>query len=99
LIQEFAESERLEQLTAEKRRLKILEYRRTVSEMLEERRQRREEELQQLQRMHDLEVEDQKARYLIIQCKMTLDLLISSYVISNLNVEMRLCIQQRIIIV
>jgi hypothetical protein len=64
LIKEFAESERLEQLTAEKRRLKILEYRRTVNDMLEERRQLREQELQKLQHMHELEMEEEKARYL-----------------------------------
>jgi hypothetical protein len=79
LMKEFAESERLEQLTAEKRRLKILEYRRTVNDVLEERRQRREEELRQLQRMHELEMEEEKARYpnqcfqnvmSLFQCKM-----------------------------
>lgn len=64
LLKEFAESERLEQLTAEKRRLKVLEYRRTVNDMLEERRRHREEELQQLQHMHELEMEEEKARYL-----------------------------------
>jgi hypothetical protein len=62
-MEEFAESERLEQLTAEKRRLKILEYRRTVNAMLEERRQRRAEELQHLLRVHELELEEEKARY------------------------------------
>lgn len=65
LVREFAESERLEQLTTEKRRLKILEYRRTVNDMLEERRRQREEELQQLQRMHELEMEEERTRYLI----------------------------------
>jgi hypothetical protein len=97
-MKEFAESERLEQLTAEKRRLKILEYRRTVNDMLEERRQRREEELRQLQRRHELEMEEEKARYLInvsmslFQCKMTLGLLVR-----NFNVETELFIQQIII--
>ena len=62
-MKEYAESERLEQLTAEKRRLKILEYRQTVNDMLEERRQRRTEELQYLMGLHDLEVEEEKARY------------------------------------
>jgi len=62
-LKEYAESERLEQLTAEKRRLKILEYRQTVNDMLEERRQRRAEELQYLMGLHDLEVEEEKARY------------------------------------
>lgn len=62
-MKEYAESERLEQLTAEKRRLKILEYRQTVNDMLEERRQRRAEELQYLMGLHDLEVEEEKARY------------------------------------
>jgi hypothetical protein len=70
LMKEFAESERLEQLTAEKRRLKILEYRRTVNDMLEERRHQREEELQQLQRMHELEMEEERATYLINLFKM-----------------------------
>jgi hypothetical protein len=63
LLKEYAESERLEQLTAEKRRLKILEYRQTVNDMLEERRQQRAEELQYLMCLHDLEVEEEKARY------------------------------------
>jgi len=63
LLKEYAESERLEQLTAEKRRLKILEYRQTVNDMLEERRQHRAEELQYLMGLHDLEVEEEKARY------------------------------------
>jgi hypothetical protein len=62
-MREFAESERLEQLTAEKRRLKILEYRQTVNDMLEERQQRRAEELQYLLRMHELELEEEMARY------------------------------------
>lgn len=70
------ESERLEQLTAEKRRLKILEYRQTMNDMLEERRQRRAEELQYLRQLHDLEVEEEKARYQIVlylsESKMTL---------------------------
>jgi hypothetical protein len=63
LIAEFAESERLEQLTAEKRRLKILEYRKTVNSMLEERRQRRANELQYLLHVHELQLEEEKARY------------------------------------
>lgn len=63
LIEEFAESERLEQLTAEKRRIKILEYRRTVNAMLEERRRRRAEELQYLLHVHQLDLEEEKARY------------------------------------
>lgn len=63
LLKEYAENERLEQLTAEKRRIKILEYRQTVNDMLEERRQRRAEELQYLVGLHDLEVEEEKARY------------------------------------
>ena len=62
LLKEYAKSERLEQLTAEKRRLKILEYRQTVNDMLEERRQRRAEELQYLMGLHDLEMEEEKAR-------------------------------------
>jgi uncharacterized membrane protein len=65
LLKEYAESERLEQLAAEKRRLKILEYRKTVNDMLEERRQRRAEELQYLMCLHDLEEEEEKARYQI----------------------------------
>lgn len=55
----------MEQLAAEKRRLKILEYRKTVNDMLEERRQRRAEELQYLMCLHDLEEEEEKARYQI----------------------------------
>lgn len=62
-MKEYAESEHLEQLTAEKRCLKILEYRQTVNDMLEERRQRQAEELQYLMGLHDLEVEEEKARY------------------------------------
>jgi arginine deiminase len=68
LIEEFTENERLEQLTAEKRRLKILEYRQTVNAMLEERRQRRAEELQYLSQLHELELEEEKARYQDVPC-------------------------------
>jgi len=95
-LKEYAESERLEQLTAEKRRLKILEYRQTVNDMLEECRQRRAEELQYLMGLHDLEVEEEKARYetmlYLYESKMTV------FLIRGLKLKQNLLIEQWILI-
>jgi hypothetical protein len=69
-MKEFAESVCLEQLTVEICLLKILKYHQTVNDMLEECRCQREEELQQLQRMHELEMEEERATYVINLSKM-----------------------------
>jgi hypothetical protein len=103
LLKEYAESERLEQLTTEKRRLKILEYRQTVNDMLEERRQRRTEELQYLMGLHDLEVEEEKARYqtmvYLSESRMTSCFLyIYIIYIRSLNVRQNLLIEQWVLI-
>lgn len=61
MLAQFAEEARLEQLTAEKRRLKNLEHRRQVQQLLEEKRKQRADEWEQLKAAEKLiEAEKQK---------------------------------------
>nr|CAD7425916.1 unnamed protein product [Timema monikensis] len=67
LLAKFAEDDRIEQLTAERRRLKVIEHRRAVERELEERRARRAEEMRKLIRLVELEKEEEKARLRLIE--------------------------------
>nr|CAD7418522.1 unnamed protein product [Timema poppensis] len=67
LLAKFAEDDRIEQLTAERRRLKVIEHRRAVERELEERRARRAEEMRKLIRLAELEKEEEKARLRLIE--------------------------------
>lgn len=48
MMEKFANDDRLEQLNAQRRRMKMQEHRRAVEQLIDERRQRREFEQQQV---------------------------------------------------
>lgn len=62
LMDKFAEENRLEQLNEQKRRRKMLEYKREVDRMLEERRIRRAEEMKLLMVQHKVDEEAERTR-------------------------------------
>lgn len=62
LLAQFAENERLDQMTAEKRRLKVLEHRRQVQQLMEEKHKRRVEEWQELAALERLQAAEEKQR-------------------------------------
>lgn len=62
LLAKFAEDARLEQLTAEKRRLKTIEHRRQVQKLLEERQQQRHQEWEQLAKLETMREAEEKHR-------------------------------------
>lgn len=59
----IAEDDRLEQLSAQKKRLKMLQLRKDVEQMMTERRQKRAEEMQRLMRLLEEEEKEQMERY------------------------------------
>jgi len=61
-MDKFAEENRLEQLNEQKRRRKMLEYKREVDRMLEERRIRRAEEMKLLMVQHKVDEEAERTR-------------------------------------
>ncbi|KAL9695965.1 hypothetical protein quinque_015250 [Culex quinquefasciatus] len=63
----WAERDRLDQLSNEKRRLKLMEHRRAIQELLEERRQRRADEVKELMQMQSLFEQEEKRREEIIE--------------------------------
>ncbi|XP_054280953.1 meiosis-specific nuclear structural protein 1-like isoform X2 [Macrosteles quadrilineatus] len=67
LLAKFADDTRIEQLTAEKRRLKTLEHRRQVQQLLEERQQRRRQEWEQLAKLEALRQAEEKHRRELIE--------------------------------
>lgn len=62
MLAKFADDARIEQLTVEKRRLKTLEHRRQVQQLLEERQQRRRQEWEQLAKLEALRQAEEKHR-------------------------------------
>lgn len=65
LLAQFAEDERLEQLTTEKRRLKVLDHRRQVQQLLEEKHKKRVEEWQELAALERLQAAEEKQRLVL----------------------------------
>lgn len=65
MMEERAHQDRLHQLTAERRRIKLQEHRQAVERLLKERRVKRNIELEQIMRDHEAQVEEEKARYII----------------------------------
>lgn len=49
------EDERLEQLTAERKRLKMIQLRKDVEDMMRQKRQQRAEQMQEFMRLYDEE--------------------------------------------
>lgn len=58
----MAEDEKLEQMSAQKRRMKMLQLKRDVEEMMTDRRQRRAEEMQLLIKLQEQEDEEMAKR-------------------------------------
>uniref|UniRef100_A0A1Q3FXH1 Meiosis-specific nuclear structural protein 1 n=1 Tax=Culex tarsalis TaxID=7177 RepID=A0A1Q3FXH1_CULTA len=63
----WAERDRLDQLSNEKRRLKLMEHRRAIQELLEDRRQRRADEVKELMQMQSMFEQEEKRREEIIE--------------------------------
>lgn len=63
----MAEDERLEQLSAQKKRMKMLQLRREVEEMMTERRQKRAEEMQLLMKLQEEEEKENENRKRVIE--------------------------------
>jgi len=58
----MAEDEKLEQMSAQKRRMKMLQLKRDVEEMMTDRRQRRAEEMQLFIKLQEQENEEMAKR-------------------------------------
>ncbi|XP_068084125.1 meiosis-specific nuclear structural protein 1 [Anabrus simplex] len=67
MLQQFAENERLEQMTAAKQRQKKLEYRLAVDRMMAEQRKRRTEEMQRLLQEQELWLKSEADRRKMIE--------------------------------
>lgn len=67
MMEQKATQDRLDQLTAERRRIKIQEHRQAVERLLKERRVRRNLELEQIMRDHEAQLEEEKAREQMIE--------------------------------
>ncbi|XP_063245045.1 meiosis-specific nuclear structural protein 1-like isoform X2 [Bacillus rossius redtenbacheri] len=67
MLVKFAEAERLEQATAERRRRAVLQHRSAVEAELRERRMRREEEMKRLVELHQLQAEEEQSRLCFIE--------------------------------
>ncbi|XP_055551199.1 meiosis-specific nuclear structural protein 1-like [Wyeomyia smithii] len=63
----WAERDRIEQMTVEKRRLKLLEHRRAIQELLEDRRRRRADEIKETRQQQLQFEQDEKRRQEIIE--------------------------------
>lgn len=64
-LQMLAERDKIEQLSNEKKRRKILEHRKAVQEMLEQRKLQRIEEMATEIKMREIEEENEKRKYVI----------------------------------
>lgn len=64
-LQMLAERDKIEQLSNEKRRRKIMEHRRVIQEMLEQRKLHRIETMKMEIKMRELEAEEEKRKYVI----------------------------------
>lgn len=62
MMEQRAIQDRLDQLTSERRRIKVQEHRQAVERLLKERRVRRNLELEQIMRDHEAQIEEEKAR-------------------------------------
>lgn len=67
MMEQRAIQDRLDQLTAERRRIKVQEHRQAVERLLKERRVRRNLELEQIMRDHEAQLEEEKAREKLIE--------------------------------
>lgn len=63
----WAERDRIDQMTNEKRRLKLTEHRRDIQELLEERKRRRADEVKQLMQQQSMFEQEEKRRQEIIE--------------------------------
>jgi hypothetical protein len=64
-LQMLAERDKIEQLSNEKRRRKILEHRKDIQEMLEQRKLQKVEAMATEIRMREIEEEEKKRKYVI----------------------------------
>ncbi|XP_019531927.2 meiosis-specific nuclear structural protein 1 [Aedes albopictus] len=63
----WAERDRIDQMTNEKRRLKLAEHRRAIQELLEDRKRRRADEVKQLMQQQSMFEQEEKRREEIIE--------------------------------
>lgn len=61
-MQELAEQAKLDQLSEQKRRMKMLQLRRDIEQMMTERRQKRAEEMQLLLKLEEQEKQEAEQR-------------------------------------
>ncbi|XP_050306031.1 meiosis-specific nuclear structural protein 1-like [Anthonomus grandis grandis] len=67
LLNKLAEDEKIEQMSAQKRRMKMLQLRRDVEQMMTDRRQKRAEEMQLMIRLQEQEEKEMEDRRKIIE--------------------------------
>lgn len=65
MIARAAEDERLEQLSAQKKRLKMLQLRKDVEEAIQERRRKRAEEMQLITKLLEEEAKTNEERFVL----------------------------------
>lgn len=75
LLEKFAEDQRLEQLTAEKRKMKMLEYKTELQKLLEERHKRRLEEMHELIALEEVEKQEENNRQVNMKKKQYINFL------------------------
>lgn len=62
MLAKFADDEKLEQLTAEKKRLKMMEHRREIQEILKEKQRQCQEEWEKLRAQEEFRQKEDKRR-------------------------------------
>lgn len=75
MIAKVAEDERLEQLTAQKKRIKMLQLRKEVEQAIQERRQKRAEEMQLITKLLEAEMKSNEDRCVYV--KLAIEYLLS----------------------
>lgn len=65
-MKELAEQAKLDQLSDQRRRMKMLQLRRDIEQMMTERRQKRAEEMQLLQKLEEQEKQEAERRLVYI---------------------------------
>lgn len=65
-LQRLAERDRIEQMTAERRRQKIAEHHRCVRAEIEQRKDRREREIVELMQMHQDDMQEKEKLYVVL---------------------------------
>lgn len=63
----WAERDRIDQMTNEKRRLKLMEHRRAIQELLEDRKRQRADQVKELMRQQSMFEQQEKRRQEIIE--------------------------------